>query len=151
MKKSTVEKKVQEIKESFADKPTPETAIQNNYYHFNIQVQPKEIEALAKQNSELAKKYLQLQEKQLDHAIETDKEILQLEKNEQKIRHDEIPHIRTYTFRGQFFAFLAIGASFISAIAFGLLGMEKAAIASIVVGAGTVAIQFLGAKTKTKK
>jgi len=128
-------------------KNTPQsTNIQNN---LNINLVPdvfNSITKLEKQNPELAKKALELIEYDLKESHKEKQTILELEKQEQIIRQNELPHLRKYIFLGQKLSFIVfIGGSVLSAY-FGYLGMEKAAIASLVIPIGTLAVNFLNTK-----
>jgi len=151
MKKTEIDKKVQQIKES-QPKYKPNTAIQNNYYHYEINISPKELSTLAQKDPKSAQMFLELQKSQLEHAKEVDRRILTLEEKEQDMRHKELPYARRLYARGQIFAFVTILLGFLSAVGFGYLKMEKAAIVSIAIAGGTVVAQFLGnSKPKTEE
>jgi len=130
-------------------KSKPSTNIQQ---HLNINLIPDvfaSIKELNKTNPKLAQKALEILEYDLKKTHEEKEKIIELEKNEQILREKEIPFIRKYIFRGQFFAFV-IGISGLGAsIYFGNIGMEKAAITSITVTLGVLAINFINFK-KTK-
>ena len=122
------------------------TNIQNN---LNINLIPdvfNSITNLEKQNPELAKKAFELIKYDIKESHKEKQTILELEKQEQIIRKNELPHMRKYIFLGQKLSFAVfIGGSFLSAY-FGYLGMEKAAIASLVIPIGTLAVNFLNIK-----
>jgi hypothetical protein len=128
-------------------KNTPQsTNIQNN---LNINLIPdvfNSISELEKQNPELAKKAIELIEYDLKESHKEKQIILELEKEEQIIRKNELPHLRKYIFLGQKLSFIVfIGGSLLSAY-FGYFGMEKAAIAALVIPIGTLAVNFLNLK-----
>jgi len=104
------------------------------------------IAELEKQNPELAKKAIELIEFDLKKSYEERENIILLEKQEQEIRKEEIPFIRKYAFKGQLFAFFTGLAGLITAGYFGNLGMEKAAIASMSITIGVLALNFITSK-----
>ena len=135
------------MKRNKQSKNTPQsTNIQNN---LNINLVPdvfNSITKLEKQNPELAKKAIELIEYDLKESHKEKQDIIELEKEEQLIRQTELPHLRKYIFLGQKFSFFVfIGGGILSAY-FGYLGMEKAAITSLVIPIGTLAVNFLNAK-----
>ena len=122
------------------------TNIQNN---LNIQLAPdifNSITKLDKQNPELAKKAIELIEYDIIENHKEKQTILNLEKEEQLKRHNELPFIRKYSFIGQTFAFIIGLAGLGSAVYFGYIGMEKASIASITTTLGVLAINFISKK-----
>jgi len=122
------------------------TNIQQN---LNIHLMPDvflSINELEKQNPELAKKALEMIEYDLKKSHEAKQKIILLEENEQIIRKDELPFIRKYAFRGQIFAFITGLAGLGTAIWFGNIGMEKAAIASMSITIGVLALNFINKK-----
>lgn len=150
MKKTEVDKKIEKIKKS-GYKTSLNTAIQNNYYHYNIQISPQELSVLAGKDAESARMYLKLQQQQLEHAKEIDSRILSLEEREQEARHAEQPYIRKFFARGQLFAFGTIMLGCVSAVCFGYFGMELPAVFSLSITGGTVVAQFLGTGAKRKE
>ena len=128
-------------------KNTPQsTNIHNN---LNINLIPDVFNSIAKlqeKNPELAKKAIELIEYDLTESHKEKQIILKLEKEEQTIRKNELPYMRKYIFLGQKLSFAVfIGGSLLSAY-FGYIGMEKAAIASLVIPIGTLAVNFLNIK-----
>jgi len=135
------------MKPKKTSKNTPQsTNIQNN---LNINLVPDVFNSIAKlqeKSPELAKKALELIEYDLKESHKEKQTILELEKEEQTIRKNELPHMRKYIFLGQKLSFAVfIGGSLLSAY-FGYIGMEKAAIASLVIPIGTLAVNFLNTK-----
>ncbi len=122
---------------------------QNNIYinHINL----KELDSLAEKNPELAKKYLEIVEKVIQSSEKAEKEIINLEKQEQRQRHENIPYQRKYAYRGQILSFATIVVSFVAAGYFAYIGMEKATIAAIAIPIGIVAVNFIGIKNKDQK
>jgi len=121
------------------------TNIQNNL-NINLPDVFNSIANLEKQNPTLANKALELIEYDLKESHKEKQTILELEKQEQIIRINELPHLRKYIFLGQKLSFAVfIGGSILSAY-FGYLGMEKAAIASLVIPIGTLAVNLLNLK-----
>jgi hypothetical protein len=120
----------------------PQTAIQNNF-NINIPIDVNAINELAKSDKELAHRVLNIYEVQVQHAIESDHRILSIEEQNIANETNEIPYIRKYLFRGQILAYVtSIGGMLLSAF-FGYIGMENAAISSLVIVVGTLAISFL--------
>jgi hypothetical protein len=130
-------------------KNTPQsTNIQNNLEINLIPDVFNSITNLEKQNPELAKKALELIEYDLKESHKEKQTILELEKQEQTLRKNELPHLRKYIFLGQKLSFFVfIGGSVLSAY-FGYLEMEKAAIAALVIPIGTLAVNLLNLKTQ---
>jgi mRNA-degrading endonuclease RelE of RelBE toxin-antitoxin system len=125
---------------------TQPTKIEQN---LNINITPHVFETLAKLekvNPELAKKAFELLEYDIKNSHEEKKTILKLEIEEQKIRKEEMPHIRKLAFRGQLFAFITGLAGLGASIYFGSIGMEKAAYVSIAIPLGVLAVNFIGKK-----
>ncbi len=117
--------------------------------NLNVNITPHVFDSLArlrKTDPELAEKALELLEYDIEESHKEKQALLLLEQNEQQIRKEELPFLRKQAKRGQIFAFIVALAGLGSAIFFGLQGMEKAAIASIFVPLGTLAVHFLGKK-----
>jgi hypothetical protein len=115
----------------------------------NINITPHVFEALAKLeqiNPEKAKKALELLEYDIKEMHKEKQKIIELEIKEQQIRKEELPYIRKLAFRGQLFAFITSFAGLGVSLYFGYLGMEKAAIVSISVTIGILAINFIEKK-----
>jgi len=123
---------------------------QNNNFHLNQHIDPTELKELSKHDSLLANRYMDFYEKQQSHNINIDKEILIIEKEEQKARLSEMPHQRKYVFMSLYFS---IGISIISlgtAAYFASLGFPWLAGTAISVPIGVLALNLINKKTKTK-
>ena len=125
-------------------------AIQNNNY-FTQQIDLIALGKLTAKDPALAKMYMAIQTEQFEHSKSVDNRILTIEEREQEGRLSEIPNKKIYAFRAQMGSISIVLSSFITSICFGVLGMENAAIASIVTGAGIVAVNFLGIKNKGQR
>jgi len=115
--------------------------------NLNINITPHVFDSLArleKRNPELAKKAFELLEYDIKESHKERQAILTLEQKEQQIRKEELPHLRRHAKRGQYFALIISLCGLGVAIYFGARGMEKAAIVSIVIPIGTLAVQFIG-------
>jgi len=125
-----------------SDFQKPLTAIQNNF-NISTNIDIDSLTKLANVDLSLAQRAMTIYEKQLEYAKDIDDKILTLEKTNQDKEIEELPFIRKYTFRGQFFAVLiafgglGISIYFASLEAFSLAGV------AISVPLGTLAIQFL--------
>lgn len=117
------------------------TLTQNNINIYQTVV--KDLHGLPK---DVQDRVLTMVEKATDANIESNKRIITLEEANLQNQTNEIPYIRKYSFRGQALAFVTVFGSLASAIAFGYFGMELAAIASISVLGGTVAVNFIKGK-----
>ena len=124
-------------------------AIQNNY--FSQQVDITQLRVLRQEDPELATMYMDIVRDQFEHGKEMDIRIVTMEEKEQDGRLADQPNKKTYAFRAQIGSFSIVVGAFLTAIAFGFLGMEKAAIAAIVTGAGVIAVNFLGVRNKGQK
>ena len=118
-------------------------AIQNNNY-FTHQVDLPALGKLAAKNQNLADKYLDILKEQAEHSRAMDIEIIAIEKKEQEQRHEDIPHQRTYAFRGQAGSIVIAVSGLVVAVVFGAMGMEKAAMVAITVPVGVLAVNLLG-------
>ena len=78
---------------------------QNNNFHLSQHIDSSELRELSKHDSLLASRYMDFYEKQQSHNISVDKEILVIEKEEQKSRLEEIPHQRKYIFLSLYCSF----------------------------------------------
>ncbi len=117
--------------------------------NLNVNITPHVFDSLArlrKTDPELAEKALELLKYDIEESHREKQALLLLEQNEQQMRKEELPFLRKHAKRGQIFAFIVALAGLGSAIFFGLQGMEKAAIASIFIPLGTLAVHFLGKK-----
>jgi len=126
---------------------TQPTKIEQN--NLNINITPHVFEALAnleQVNPELSQKAFELLKYDIIHSHEEKQKIIDLEIEEQKIRKKELPYIRKLTFRGQLFAFIIGIAGLATSVAFGILGMEKAAYVSITIPLGVLAVNFIKKK-----
>ena len=88
---------------------------------------------------------------QFEHGKEMDNRVVTMEEKEQDGRLADQPNKKTYAFRAQIGSFSIVVGAFLTAIIFGFLGMEKAAITAIVTGAGVIAVNFLGVRNKGQK
>jgi uncharacterized membrane protein len=123
---------------------------QNNNFHLNQYIDPSELRELSKYDSLLANRYMDFYEKQQSHNISVDKEILIIEKGEQKARLDEMPHQRRYIFLSLYFS---IGISVVSlgvAAYFASLGFPWLAGTAISVPIGVLALNLINKKSQTK-
>jgi len=125
-------------------------AIQNNNY-FTHQVDLVALDKLAIKNPELADKYLEILKEQAEHSRVMDCEIIDMEKKEQEQRHDDIPHQRKYAFNGQRGSIIIAVSGLATAILFGFMKMEDAAMVAITVPVGVLAINLLGIRNKGQK
>ena len=122
------------------------TKIENN---LNIHIIPdtyKSLVELSKIDPEIGKKALEILEYDIQQSHKEKQTILELEKEEQIKRHNEIPFIRKYSFLGQTFAFGIGLAGLGTSMYFGYISMEKAAIASITTTLGVLALNFISKK-----
>ncbi len=130
-------------KTSNTDKPAK---VERN---LNINITPHVFDSLArleKVDPELAKKAFELLHYDIEQSHKEKQTLLALEQEEQQIRKEELPFLRKHAKRGQMFAFITSLAGLGTAIYFGSIGMQKAAIISITVPLGILAVQFLGKK-----
>ena len=128
----------------------PVTFNQQNNFHLTQQLDPIALKELSMQDSELAKEYMAFYKSQQEHNKEMDKEVLTIEKIEQKARIEEIPHQRKFAFLSLFFS---IGISLVSlAIAayFAKLGYPWLAGTAITVPIGILAVNLINKKANTK-
>ena len=132
------------------DKNHSITAIQNNF-NFVQNINLQDLTILSQNNPELAERYIKIVEKSQDEIQIVNKEIIELEKNEQKIRANEIPYLRKYTFRGQLFAFIISILGLVTSALFAYLNLPwQAIVAPITIPIGILAIKFLGEKSDKK-
>lgn len=124
--------------------------ISNTYQNFNVNVIPNELSALMREDPEFVKNYLA---KEQAHRHKTESDIINLEKNEQEIRKQEMPYYRRFAFRGQIFSYFAIFASLgVAVYSLYQVGISVA-LGSILVAAITITPQLIGtyqAKNQTK-
>ena len=123
---------------------------QNNNFHLSQHIDSSELRELSKHDSLLASRYMDFYEKQQSHNISVDKEILVIEKEEQKSRLEEIPHQRKYIFLSLYFS---IGISLVSlgaATYFASLGFPWLAGTAISVPIGVLALNLINKKVQTK-
>jgi len=121
------------------------TNIQNNL-NINLPDIFNSIAELSNKDPQLAKKAFELIEYDIKESHKEKQQIINLEKEEQIIRKEELPHLRKYIFLGQKLSFIVfIGGASLSAY-FGYLHLEKAAIAALVIPIGTLAVNFLNSK-----
>lgn len=126
--------------------PLGTLAIQNNYY--TPQIDLVALGKLRAKDPELAQHYMQVREQEMQHAQEMDHRIITLEEREQDIRIQDAPAARGYANRAQIASIATVVLSFASAAWFGYLEMEGAAITAMSIGAGVVAVNFLGIRNK---
>jgi hypothetical protein len=127
-----------------------QTNIQQNV---NISLNAHVFEALAmldKTNPELAKKAFELIQTDIEEAHKEKQSIIELEKEEQNLRKEELPYIRKYILRGQILAFLTAFLGLGASIYFGMIGMEKVAITSITIPIGVLVLNFINSKKGQK-
>jgi hypothetical protein len=148
--KKPVEPEVVEKKESKNGVNVGPIAIQHNHY-YPTPVDPKALLELVEKSPELADRYLKLHEEALKNIKEFDDRVLSLEEKEQILREEDIPYRRRYTFRAQTISAAIVFVSLGVSVFFGLMGMEKAAIATILIPIGVVAVNFLGIRNKGQK
>jgi len=123
---------------------------QNNNFHLSQYIDPAELRELSKDNPSLANRYMDFYEKQQSHNINIDKDILIIEKKEQKARLDEMPYQRKYIFLSLYFS---IGISIVAlgvASYFASLGFPWLAGTAISVPIGVLALNLINKKSKTK-
>lgn len=123
---------------------------QNNNFHLSQHIDATELKELSSHNPSLANRYMDFYEKQQSHNINVDKEILLVEKIEQKARLDEMPHQRKYIYLSLYFS---IGISMLSlgvASYFANLGFTWLAGTAISVPIGILALNLINKKSKTK-
>ncbi len=129
---------------------SPITFNQQNNFHLSQQIDPIALKELSAQDYDLAKEYMAFYKSQQDHNKEMDKEVLTIEKTEQKARIDEIPHQRRFAFLSLFFS---IGISLIALAAsafFANLGYPWLAGTAITVPIGILAVNLINKKASTK-
>lgn len=85
-----IDKKISEL-QTHKEADIKAELAQNNV---QININLSDLSALAMNNPELANKYISMLEKEQSHKHKIDDEILALEKKEQAIREEEIPHIK---------------------------------------------------------
>jgi len=125
-------------------------AIQNNNY-FTQQIDLDALGELTTKDPEIAKMYMTIQQEQFEHSKAMDNKIIAIEEKEQYARLEDIPYQRKYVFRAQVGSIVIAILALITAISFGVIGMEKAAIASITIPIGILAVNFLGVRNKGQK
>ena len=138
----TTKKKSNSSKELKAKKPADSTFISVN----------ASIQALVNYSTEHQSKLIELAEKQTNHIIRIESELLdEQKKNQQALRElveFQLKEQITYSKRGQFFAFVLIVLGFAFALTSAVLGISWLAIAGVLAALGTIAAQFLGKKGK---
>ena len=120
----------------------PLTAIQNNF-NISTNIDINSLTKLASVNSSLADRAMAIYETQLEYAKEIDDKILSLEKTNQDKEFQELPYIRKYTFRGQFYAWSISLLGLCLSVYMASLGAFTVAGIAITVPLGTLAAQFL--------
>ena len=149
--REVVQPEIEHVQEQPQGVPSGGTlAIQNNNY-FTQQIDLVALGKLTTKDPEIAKMYMAIQQEQFDHSKSVDNRILTIEEKEQEARHTDIPNKKTYAFRAQLGSFAIVFGAFATAMVFGYFDMEKAAITSIVTGAGVIAVNFLGVRNKGQK
>ena len=121
------------------------TLQQQNVYHMGA----SEMEALHHMQDEhpaLVDKIMSLRQQELD----TQKDIVTLEANEQAMRKKEAPYIRRYAFRGQIMAYSLGVFSLLGAAYFGYHGENSIAIGFLTSTVGIAFAQFFNPKPSKK-
>ncbi len=125
-------------------------AIQNNNY-FTQQIDLVALEQLTTKDPEIAKMYMAIQQEQFEHSKSMDSRIISIEEKEQDARHEDIPYQRKYASRAQLGSIAIAVLALVTSVIFGMLGMEKVAIAAIAIPIGVLAVNFLGVRNKGQK
>ena len=122
--------------------------ISNTYQNFNVNIIPTELSALMRSDPEFVKDYLA---KEQTHRHETENSIINIEKNEQEIRRQEMPYYRRFAFIGQTLSYFVIFACLGVATYSLYKGGIGVALSSILVAAITVIPQLIGAYQAKKQ
>lgn len=141
-----IDKKISEL-QTHKEADIKAELAQNNV---QININLSDLSALAMNNPELADKYISMLEKEQSHKHKIDDEILALEKKEQTIREEEIPHIRKYLKLGQIFAFIFM-FSLVCALIYALYTRQTEVSITSVLIAGFLAIYHISGKKEQKK
>lgn len=141
-----IDKKISEL-QTHKEADIKAELAQNNV---QININLSDLSALAMNNPELADKYISMLEKEQSHKHKIDDEILALEKKEQAIREEEIPHIRKYLKLGQIFAFIFM-FSLVCALIYALYTRQTEVSITSVLIAGFLAIYHISGKKEQKK
>lgn len=141
-----IDKKISEL-QTHKEADIKAELAQNNV---QININLSDLSALAMNNPELANKYISMLEKEQSHKHKIDDEILALEKKEQTIREEEIPHIRKYLKLGQIFAFIFM-FSLVCALIYALYTRQTEVSITSVLIAGFLAIYHISGKKEQKK
>lgn len=146
MKKTEIDKKISEL-QPHKQADIKKALTQNNV---QININLSDLSALSASDPKLAREYMALLKSEQDHSHKVDNEILALEKEEQKIRKDEIPHIRKYIKLGQIFAFIFM-FSLVCALIYALYTRQTSVSITGVLVAGFLAIYHISGKKQQKE
>lgn len=120
-------------------KPTPsKTSLQQTFIRVNASV-----EIAAQYSKENQDKIIALIQKQTEHIIHIENELLAQEKQDREIARETIKEQIKFTKRGQIFAGIFVIFGFIFGFIFAFLGIEIASFASLLISVATLIAQFL--------
>ena len=115
-----------------------QTALQQTFISVNANV-----EIAAQYSKENQDKIITIIQKQTEHIIHIENELLEQEKQDRQVARDTIQEQIKFTKRGQIFAGIFVIFGFIFSGFFAFLGIEIASIASLFISIATLAAQFL--------
>lgn len=124
---------------------------QQNNYHLAQNINMDSLSNLSEKSPDLAMKVMELYERQQAHNISIDKEIIKLERTEQRVRIKEVPFQRKFAFQSLYFAMSLSILSLISATVFAYLGHPYLAGTAITIPIGVGVANFLGSKAHLKR
>jgi uncharacterized membrane protein len=108
------------------------------------------LSSLSEKSPELAMKVMELYERQQEHNINIDKEIIKLERSEQRARIKEVPFQRKFAFQSLNFAMSLSILSLMTATVFAYLKYPYLAGIAITIPIGVGVANFLGFKSNRK-